>query len=86
MSEPNIDPDGPSPWVACPECACTWFRMTANLERGRWTDDGQYVIQPQPHPGAWTVGPEDPLTCRDCGAEVPTPHSDGHEYNEEGER
>lgn len=75
-----INPDAPTPWVMCPECGGTWFRLLAVIERGQWSDDGErYEERDVPRVGAFVSAENgEALECRDCGHKFDLPRDEGH--------
>lgn len=76
VAESAIADDMPSPWVACPRCACIWLKVTCVLERGDWQDENTYVLREKsegPKVGAFITGLEEdsdepkPIACAECG-------------------
>lgn len=75
MSE--INPDALSPWLMCPECGGTWFRVLVVIERGRWSEDGERYEMGEPHIGAFVGGDEGAAAeCHDCGTKFDVPRNE----------
>lgn len=75
---PEINPDAPTPWVLCPECGGTWFRVLVVIEQGRWSEDGErYEASETPRVGAFVTSDTGrALECGECHHKFDLPRSE----------